>query len=909
MKRILFSLAAIAALASCVKENIAVPAEGQLTISAVSADSKTVLDGLNVVWENTDKIAVVVNADTKVTADFSIVESTLNGSAADFVGTVGAFKNATSAYAVYPAAAVELTHTLPADQTTGVSGLMLSSAALDVEQMEKGAVTAVFNPALSLLQVAVPAGVKSVELTSAEAALVGPATFEVNADGSLALEPTAEATKTVVLAAEAELEAKVYPVVVYPGTVGDLTLKLVGAKGEELVKTLSNVTFNVAEARAVNLMQIFQFAPEAIEVAPNGGNIEIPFTTTVEEVTVTENADWLEASVAVKGFQTGNVCLVATANEGDATRTAEVTVSWGENKSVTFTLTQDAIYRGFLDVQWEETFGVYTSESDANAANVANATATHKNVFTISLSDDYAKGTYLVDNIFKATSYYHNGQPVSNKGGKFYANYKDGKLTILYENSVNCYGFTNDVVLAYDEVANTFSAAALKVYDYSVSRNRYIGGYAAAVKVEEPEVGGSPLAGEWNQTVVFGANSAVKTGAATTALVTVSGDQVTIENFVLDGVTATGVLSGNTITIAKANSGLPTTYGPVDNDIVITVSDDNATMTATNITSGYGYGLVVESWTAEISAPVAPSPLAGEWNQTVVFGANSAVKTGAATTALVTVSGDQVTIENFVLDGVTATGVLSGNTITIAKANSGLPTTYGPVDNDIVITVSDDNATMTATNITSGYGYGLVVESWTITKAGAVEPEQPTRQPNDSWENAAVVVNDGTDQKYGKFFKELKVYADKDNMYIRLTMEKQDAYYADIEFKSNKLDMFLANGEGDPADEATEMWWGWTTRQTAKYDEEHKGDMTGGVLTKMRFYQNPGSEEGKVYVDFTKEEVDGNYVYNFTYKREWIAPYVSSEGNIYVAYRLWNNWEEYWVIPQTGQPMLEVVLP
>ena len=201
------------------------------------------------------------------------------------------------------------------------------------------------------------------------------------------------------------------------------------------------------------------------------------------------------------------------------------------------------------------------------------------------------------------------------------------------------------------------------------------------------------------------------------------------------------------------------------------------------------------------------------------------------------------------------------------------------------------------------------MESWTITKAGAVEPEQPTRQPNDSWENAAVVVNDGTDQKYGKFFKELKVYADKDNMYIRLTMEKQDAYYADIEFKSNKLDMFLANGEGDPADEATEMWWGWTTRQTAKYDEEHKGDMTGGVLTKMRFYQNPGSEEGKVYVDFTKEEVDGNYVYNFTYKREWIAPYVSSEGNIYVAYRLWNNWEEYWVIPQTGQPMLEVVLP
>ena len=106
MKRILLTLAAVAALASCVKENIVAPADGQLTISAVSADSKTTLDGLNVVWENTDKIAVVVNAETRVTAEFSIVESTVKGSAADFVGTIGSLKNATSAYAVYPAAAV-----------------------------------------------------------------------------------------------------------------------------------------------------------------------------------------------------------------------------------------------------------------------------------------------------------------------------------------------------------------------------------------------------------------------------------------------------------------------------------------------------------------------------------------------------------------------------------------------------------------------------------------------------------------------------------------------------------------------------------------------------------------------------------------------------------------------------------
>ena len=232
MKRLLLSLAALAALASCVKENTLAPAADQLTISAVSADTKTTLDGLNVVWEKTDKIAVVVNANETVTAEFDIVESTRDGSAADFVGTMEWAKgSATSAYAVYPAAAVELKHTLPAAQTGEVSGLMLSAAALEVEDMQKGAATAEFHPALSLLQVAVPAGVKSVELTSAGAALVGDATFEVNpATGAVALTVADGATKTVSISAEEELEAKTYPVVVYPGEVGDLTLKLVGQR-------------------------------------------------------------------------------------------------------------------------------------------------------------------------------------------------------------------------------------------------------------------------------------------------------------------------------------------------------------------------------------------------------------------------------------------------------------------------------------------------------------------------------------------------------------------------------------------------------------------------------------------------------------------------------------------------------
>ena len=381
MKRILLSLAAVAVLASCVKENNLASLAGQETISAVSSDSKTLLDGNDVVWETTDKIAVVVNGQTQVTAEFAVVEETVNGSEADFVGSTGAdWSKATSAYAVYPAAAVNGTHTLPAEQNGKVSGLMLSTAVVPVADMKNGSASVEFNPALSLLNVMVPAGVKSVELTSAGSALVGEATFEVGAEAEVEL-TVAEAGKTVTLTVA---EAGTYPVIVYPGTVGDFTIKLVGTNDETFEKTVPNITLVAAEARAVNLMQIFEFAPEeAIEVAANGGTIELPFTTTVEEITVTEDADWLKSAVAVKGFQTGNVTLVATANEGEETRTAEVTVSWGEGKSVSFTLTQPAIYRGFLNdvdgnpIQWEETFGVYISESDANAANVANATATH----------------------------------------------------------------------------------------------------------------------------------------------------------------------------------------------------------------------------------------------------------------------------------------------------------------------------------------------------------------------------------------------------------------------------------------------------------------------------------------------------------------------------------------------------
>ena len=70
MKRILLSLAVIA-LASCVKEAPVAtvqPGADQVSIKAVNADSKTLLDGYDVVWEKSDEISVVLEATTKMAA-------------------------------------------------------------------------------------------------------------------------------------------------------------------------------------------------------------------------------------------------------------------------------------------------------------------------------------------------------------------------------------------------------------------------------------------------------------------------------------------------------------------------------------------------------------------------------------------------------------------------------------------------------------------------------------------------------------------------------------------------------------------------------------------------------------------------------------------------------------------------
>lgn len=589
MKRIILSLAVIS-LASCVKEAPVAPVQpgaDQVCIKAVNADSKTLLEGYDVVWEASDEISVVLEGNTKMAADFAVVESSVQGSTADFAGTFEVeWDNFTSAYAVYPSTAVDLTnnvitHTLPENQVGGVtSGMILSSSLISVEDLQNGEAEAVFHSALSLLHVMVPAGVKSVELTSANAGLVGTTQFNISKETGRLTRASVNTGRTVSLVSETELAAKTYPVLVYPGHVGDLTLKMVGTDNAVFTKTVSDITLNAGAVRKVDLTQIFHlYAEETVYASPLGGILEIPVVMTADyEFTVTENSEWL-AVPATKAFHGTNICLEVQQNLTSSVRTAQVTVSW-ENESRTFTVSQAALYIDFIYdskgelIQWEENFGIF--ETEEAALEGTSPKMTYNNVFTIDFSDDFSKGTYKVSNMFLTDAYWdENGQRVAGVGGEYYADYNNGKLTIKMRGSKRSYFFAQDVVLTYDSKAKKFTSAAPLAFNVntasSYNKAGFIGGYVVTVKAESTS-GHSALFGDYTESFDdssyygFPSKGTLKiaesddaqydlkmtffggTSAAVTVYATVDGS--TIKTVQPKGETSMGIFYSSTLTVA-----------------------------------------------------------------------------------------------------------------------------------------------------------------------------------------------------------------------------------------------------------------------------------------------------------------------------------------------------------------------
>ena len=660
MKKIfLLFAAAVAVLSSCVKENGLEPqvnTDGKVTINAVAVDSKTVLDGLNVVWENEDALSVVLAGDVKTVAEFAA--ESVDGANAKFVyagDDALAFDGVTSAYAVYPASAVsqeggvvKVSHTLPEVQTGVVeSGMNLSSAALSVEELVAGQATAQFKNALALLQVVVPAGVSEVSLhTATGSALVGDMTFNV-VDGALTVASTGT-KRTVTLSTGSELAKGTHSLLVYPGNAPTLKLTMKATDGAEYTSEVSNIRFTASESRTINLTQIFKMGTEeTMYASPAGGEVVVPVVTAADytyEVAIEGNPEWLAYSLPTKAFHGENIVFTAAQNDTGVERSANVTISWGEDQTRAFTIVQKAIYTDFVYdaaanlIQWEETFGVYGSESDALAGT--NVAKTYTNVFTIDISDDFSKGVYKITNMFITAAYQNQQtfQTIYGKGGEYYADYADGVLTVHTKNALRSYFFNeNDLTLTYDATSKTFAMAtpaqfSANAYNSDYTKSGYIGKYSAAVYVETPVEPEGPsdnggleaFVGTWTETYVnkpySWSEETVYEGEFTVSVVD---GKLYFENMFIYKMYSTvytanyyGTLSedGKTITLEDAGSGHGN-FGPLSyagGPIVLTV--DGNTL---KVDSAYNGN--VANYVATKQVPVDPlEAFVGTWTETYV---------------------------------------------------------------------------------------------------------------------------------------------------------------------------------------------------------------------------------------------------------------------------------------------------
>lgn len=249
----------------------------------------------------------------------------------------------------------------------------------------------------------------------------------------------------------------------------------------------------------------FGVASTTFYVSPAGGAVEVPVTTSLDyEIDI--DASWLAYSETKAVREETVVLATSEANTGAADRNATVTLKAKSGKVLaTFTVTQKNYYPEWIadeagePVEWAETFTLSRYE---DVTLDPSTVSTKKGVFTFELTDDPAMGAFKVVNMFKADTYFADGQMITNQGGTYYADIEGDVLTVYYKGAVLSYGFTADIELAYDATEKTFSVAKVKTYNYANSRDAYIYDYVAGVKVDTPAGEGTSLdkfAGTWNE--------------------------------------------------------------------------------------------------------------------------------------------------------------------------------------------------------------------------------------------------------------------------------------------------------------------------------------------------------------------------------------------------------------------------
>ena len=616
MKNIWMLFAAVVLFAAC-DDNLGDDQQGAqggvqdsdpviVNVSATSA--------LGYQWQSGDNVRVVFNEETS--KEFAVVPGT-DATVASFSYNIEEVKDVVLndyVYVVAPGAVeaelkdvtvgasveekLQMTYSLPATQDGVISSdENLSYAVLSAESLESGqTVSTHFKSPFAVLDVTLPEGVSSVVFTADNmygSPLAGDATILVGSD-EVSTITVKNSSKVVTLANPTGLPTSA-KLLVLPGNAKPLAVKMEGID-DSMYETsvLAETTLKAGEVYPVNLAgdDIFSInysidggeaakLGQTVAVSPLGGDLAVSIVSLhTGQVTVTENADWIMVvdQTPVRSFHSDMVQLQVDGNMTTQERQAEVTVNYGEGQSKTFTVTQGVIDMSIVNdaegnqIVWEESFGIFNNV-DLSGEPLSSVT----NKFTISLSDDFSKGAYLVSNMFKSALYYdENNQMQTNKGADYYADMEGDVLVVHKRAGGNSYSFSGDIRLNYNKANQTFTASPVALSD-----GKYIGNYTVKVFVEQPAQGGSAgIAGIWNQTV---AGMSWPTPSATMTIA-VNGTSVTINDFISAGTEVTGTLDGNTITIPAG--AMVESAGPLDAAVILTISADAKSISAPEFSIG-----------------------------------------------------------------------------------------------------------------------------------------------------------------------------------------------------------------------------------------------------------------------------------------------------------------------------------
>ena len=394
MRKYFYYFAAIAALASCAKENpvnenpVSEPQE--VTIQAVAASTKTQLvGGTDVQWTPGDKIKMCFDVKTWVSnnvwtgVQFENIGESVAESAI-FTGSVDVNNVQDYGFVVYPTSfkfdsrtygssdanyTTTISHVLPSVQpaveNTFASDLNLSYAPVTKKQVTnnisyKTPIKVTFENMCALIKVNLPAenyNIKEILVESASKGLTGEYSMlweATSKEQTLKLNSFKSEVKEVALANEDGSNltpGASYYAVVWPGQHNGLTFTFIDQDGKVCVKNLNetvNCAVGIITPINVKSLDFKEAEPELtvntsdLTFVATGAEKEISFNTN-KNWTITSDQTWLTLSQTSGEPSKDAISVNATCAENTAytSRTANVTISAG-GLTNTIKVTQDA---------------------------------------------------------------------------------------------------------------------------------------------------------------------------------------------------------------------------------------------------------------------------------------------------------------------------------------------------------------------------------------------------------------------------------------------------------------------------------------------------------------------------------------------------------------------------------------